>query len=90
MLRYRTASTSGAAARIKGDTTSMKPEQGSKIDFSVLATLKKCPSVNKERVSAKLGARPYTIYAGTLEECIPKLMAVSIICMKFTPRRSLI
>jgi hypothetical protein len=47
------------------------------IDFSAAATLKKWPSVNKERVSATLGARPYTIFAGTLEECIRKLMSVS-------------
>jgi hypothetical protein len=55
----------------------MMPDQDVKIDFVAPATLKKWPSVNKERVSAALGARPYTIFAGTLEECIPKLMAVS-------------
>jgi hypothetical protein len=53
------------------------PMSETQIDFSAAAILKKWPSVNKERVSAKLGARPYTIFAGTLEECIPKLMAVS-------------
>jgi hypothetical protein len=75
MLRYRTASTSGAAVRVEGDTTSMKPDQDAKIDFSSPATLKKWPSVNKERVSAGLGARPYTIIAGTLDECIRKFMS---------------
>jgi hypothetical protein len=34
----------------------MKPDQDAKIDFSSPATLKKWPSVNKERVSAALGA----------------------------------
>jgi hypothetical protein len=42
------------------------------IDFSAPATLRKWPSVNKERVSASLGARPYMIIEGTLDECIGK------------------
>jgi hypothetical protein len=53
----------------------MKPDQDAKIDFSSSATLKKWPSVNKERVSAALGARPYTIIAGTLDACIRKFMS---------------
>jgi hypothetical protein len=44
------------------------------IDFSAPAVLRKWPSVNKERVSASLGARPYMIIDGTLDECIRKLM----------------
>jgi uncharacterized coiled-coil protein SlyX len=63
------------------------------IDFSVPATLRKWPSVNKERVSAGLGARPYTIIAGTLDEASGSLCPSryrSIIYMKFTPRHSLI
>jgi hypothetical protein len=48
------------------------------IDFSAAATLKKWPSVNKERVSATLGARPYTIIAGTLDECIRKFMSLPV------------
>jgi hypothetical protein len=75
MLWYRTASTNGAAARIKGDTISMKPDQDSKIDFTAPATLKKWPSLNNERVNPALGARPYTIIAGTLDECIRKFMS---------------
>jgi hypothetical protein len=55
----------------------MKPDQDTKIDFSAPATLKKWPSVNKERVSAALGARPYTIFAGTLDE-IRKFMSQPI------------
>jgi hypothetical protein len=44
------------------------------IDFSAPAILRKWPSVNKERVSASLGARPYMIVDGTLDECIQKFM----------------
>ena len=45
-----------------------------RIDFSVPAILRKWPSVNKERVSASLGARPYMIVDGTVDECIQKFM----------------
>jgi hypothetical protein len=50
------------------------PDTG--IDFSAPATLRKWPSLNKERVSASLGARPYMISEGTLEECIQQFMQV--------------
>ena len=46
------------------------------IHFDAPATLRKWPSVNKERVSAALGARPYMIIDGTLDECIRKFMAM--------------
>jgi hypothetical protein len=46
-----------------------------RIDFSAPAVLRKWPSVNKERVSASLGARPYMIIDSTLDECIQKLMS---------------
>jgi hypothetical protein len=46
-----------------------------RIDFSAPATLRKWPSVNKERVSAALGARPYMIIEGTLDECIGRFMS---------------
>jgi hypothetical protein len=46
-----------------------------RIDFSVPAILRKWPSVNKERVSASLGARPYMIIDGTLDDCIQKFMS---------------
>jgi len=36
------------------------------------------PSVNNERVSASLGARPYLIIDGTLDECIRKFMTMPI------------
>ena len=48
------------------------PDTG--IDFSAPAELRKWPSLNKQRVSASLGARPYMISAGTLEECIQQFM----------------
>jgi hypothetical protein len=48
----------------------------SRIDFSAPAALRKWPSVNKERVSASLGARPYIIIEGTLDECIQRFMSV--------------
>jgi hypothetical protein len=38
------------------------------------ATIRKWPSVNKERVSTSLGARPYMIIDGTLDECIRRFM----------------
>ena len=41
-----------------------------RIDFGAPATLRKWPSVNKERVSTALGARPYMVIEGTLDECI--------------------
>jgi hypothetical protein len=47
----------------------------SRIDFSAPAELRKWPSVNKQRVSASLGARPYLIGDGvTLDECIAQFM----------------
>jgi hypothetical protein len=45
-----------------------------RIDFSAPAILRKWPSVNKARVSASLGARPYMIVDGTLDECIQKFV----------------
>jgi hypothetical protein len=52
----------------------MIPDQDSKINFLAPATLRKWPSINTERVSASLGARPYLIIDGTLDECIRKFM----------------
>jgi hypothetical protein len=45
------------------------------INFDAPAVLRKWPSVNNERVSASLGARPYLILDGTLDECIRKFMS---------------
>ena len=44
------------------------------IDFNAPAELRKWPSLNKQRVSASLGARPYVISEGTLVECIQQFM----------------
>ena len=50
------------------------------IDFSAPAELRKWPSVNKQRVSASLGARPYLIgEGGTLDECIQQAFGLWII-----------
>ena len=46
------------------------------INFDAPATLRKWPSLNNERVNASLGARPYMIIDGTLDECIRKFMAM--------------
>ena len=46
----------------------------SQVDFSARAVLRKWPSLNKQRVSATLGARPYLISEGTLDECIQQFM----------------
>jgi hypothetical protein len=45
------------------------------IDFSAPAQLRKWPSVNKQRISVLLGARPYLIgEGGTLDECIQQFI----------------
>ena len=46
----------------------------SQVDFNAPAELRKWPSLNKERVSASLDARPYMISEGTLDECIQQFM----------------
>jgi len=59
----------------EGETLSM-PDKEVQINFDASATLRKWPSLNNERVSASLGARPYLIIDGTLDECIRKFMAM--------------
>ena len=54
------------------------PDSEVQIDFDAPAALRKWPSVNNERVSASLGARPYLIIDGTLDECIRKFMSQPI------------
>ena len=51
------------------------PDKEVQISFHAPATLRKWPSVNSERVSASLGASPYLIIDGTLDECIRKFMS---------------
>ena len=48
---------------------------GVHIDFSAPAILRKWPSLNNERISAALGARPYLVVEATLDECIRKFLA---------------
>ncbi len=52
------------------------PDKEVQINFDAPATLRKWPSVNSERVNASLGARPYLIIEGTLDECIRKFMSL--------------
>ena len=54
------------------------PDTEVQINFDASAALRKWPSVNNERVSASLGARPYLIIDGTLDECIRKFMSQPI------------
>src|ERR1700676_1372168 len=44
-------------------------DTNTQINFHAPATLRKWPSLNNERVSAALGAHPYLIVDGTLDEC---------------------
>jgi hypothetical protein len=54
------------------------PDKEVPINFDAPAALRKWPSLNNERVSASLGARPYLIIEGTLDECIRKFMAMPV------------
>jgi hypothetical protein len=51
------------------------PDKEAQINFDAPATLRKWPSLNNERVSAFLGARPYMIIEGTLDACIQRFMS---------------
>jgi hypothetical protein len=51
------------------------PEPGIHIDFNAPAILRKWPSLNNERISASLGARPYLVVEGSLDECIRQFLA---------------
>jgi hypothetical protein len=48
---------------------------GIHIDFNAPAILRKWPSLNNERISAALGARPYLVVEGSLDECIRQFLA---------------
>jgi hypothetical protein len=54
------------------------PDSQVQINFDASATLRKWPSLDNERVSASLGARPYLIIGGTLDECIRKFRAMPV------------
>jgi hypothetical protein len=61
----------------QGGTRTMHDKEV-QINFDAPAVLRKWPSVNNERVSASLGARPYLIIDGSLDECIRKFMSQPI------------
>jgi hypothetical protein len=48
------------------------------IDFNAPAVLRKWPSIKNERVSPSLGASPYLVAEGTLDECMRQFMAKPI------------
>ena len=54
------------------------PDKEAQINFDAPAILRKWPSLNNERINASLGARPYMIIDGTLDECIRKFMAMPV------------
>jgi hypothetical protein len=45
------------------------------INFDAPATLRKWPSLKNERISVADGGRPYSIFDGTLDDCIREFMA---------------
>jgi hypothetical protein len=45
------------------------------IRFDALATLRKWPSVDKDRVTTSLYVGPYLVLDGTLDECIREFLA---------------
>jgi hypothetical protein len=57
----------------------------SEIDFTAPATLRKWPSLNKDRVPKAWGGVPYLIVDGPLDECIREFMSDhSTTCMRST------
>ena len=48
---------------------------GVHIDFNAPAILRKWPSLDNERISASLGARPYLVVEGSLDGCIRQFLA---------------
>jgi hypothetical protein len=54
------------------------PDKEAQINFDAPAILRKWPSLNNERVNASLGARPYLIIDGTLDECVRKFMTMPV------------
>ncbi|MDB5632055.1 MAG: hypothetical protein JWR49_910 [Tardiphaga sp.] len=45
------------------------------IHFDAPAVLRKWPSLNGERINKSMGARPYLVVDGTLDDCIRQFMA---------------
>jgi hypothetical protein len=59
----------------KGGEVLGMEETDVQMKFDAPATLRKWPSVKNERVSASLGASPYLVADGTLDECIRQFMS---------------
>ena len=49
--------------------------EATEIGFDAPAVLRKWPSLKNERISASLGACSYTVFDGTLDECIRQFMS---------------
>jgi hypothetical protein len=60
----------GGEIEALGGATMFK--EGTPIDYSAPADLKKWPSLNSQR---SIGTQPYLVFPGTLAECIRELMA---------------
>jgi hypothetical protein len=63
------------SARAVTISCGLHPKEGTEIKFDAPAVLRKWPSLKNERVSASLGARPYGVFDGTLDDCIRQFMA---------------
>ena len=48
------------------------------INFDAPAVLRKWPTIKNERISPADGGRPYSMYQGTLDDCIRQFMAKSV------------
>ena len=51
---------------------------GLQTNFSAPAVLKKWPSKNNERAKDLLWSLPYSVFDGTLDECLTKFMALPV------------
>jgi hypothetical protein len=54
------------------------PDTNVQISFAAPAVLRKWPPIRNERVSASLGANPYLVAEGTLDECMRQFMGKPI------------
>jgi len=50
-------------------------ETNVQINFDAPAVLRKWPTLKNERISAADGGRPYSIFEGTLDDCVRQFMA---------------
>ena len=74
--KVRAKKTKSSTGRKKKEGEAVRMEDaGGQIEFNTSAVLRKWPSLKNERVSATLGARPYLVVDGTLDECIRQFMS---------------